>query len=104
MGFFNLTRKLNILLAHEKTQGPSQMLTFQGVELDTVQQASRLPECKLHVLQEQIQVFHGQCKVTLHELQQLIGHLNFACKVVAPGRAFCLQLFKATRGLRLLLH
>jgi len=28
-------------------------------------------------------------KVTLREIQSVIGLLNFACQVIAPGRAFC---------------
>lgn len=35
----------------------------------------------------------------LKELQQLLGHLNFACQVVAPGRAFSCQ-FDAMKGFK----
>lgn len=33
------------------------------------------------------------------EFQQFIGHLNFTCKVVTPGRAFLRRLCNATIGL-----
>lgn len=46
-GFHELAGELNVPLAHEKTEGPPQILTFLGVELDTVQQISRLPANKL---------------------------------------------------------
>jgi hypothetical protein len=36
-------------------------------------------------------------KVTLKELQSLIGLLNFACLVVTPGRAFLRRLIDLTR-------
>lgn len=75
------------------------MLAFLGLELDTVQQTSRLPEGKLVALCSQIQAFRGCKTATLREMQQLIGHLNFACKVIAPGRAFLCILCDVIRGL-----
>lgn len=36
--------------------------------------------------------------MTLKELQSLIGSLNFACSVIAPGRAFLRRLIDLTRG------
>ena len=46
----------------------------------------------------------GKKKVTLKELQEVVGHLNFACKVVAPGRAFVRRLCSAMSGLRRPMH
>lgn len=37
-------------------------------------------------------------KVILHKLQALVGHLNFDCKVVAPGRAFLWCLCDTMKG------
>ena len=37
-------------------------------------------------------------KVNLRELQELVGHLNFACRVVAPGCAFCVSFVTQCRG------
>lgn len=37
-------------------------------------------------------------KCTLKQLQAVLGHLNFACKVVSPGRAFCTRLARAMSG------
>lgn len=103
-GFLDLAMELNVPLAHEKTEGPVQVLTFLGVELDTVQQMSRLPEAKLLALRDMIRSFRGRRKATLRELQHLIGHLNFTCKVVSPGRAFLRRQCDATRGLKLHHH
>ena len=35
----------------------------------------------------------------LKELQEVVGHLNFVCKVIAPGRAFLRRLCEAMSGL-----
>ena len=40
----------------------------------------------------------------LKELQEIVGHLNFVCWVVAPGRAFFCRLCEAMRQVRLLHH
>ena len=39
-------------------------------------------------------------KLTLRELQSLIGTLNFACKVIVPGRSFLRRLIDLTIGIR----
>lgn len=41
--FQHLTAELGVSLAEEKTEGPSMVLTFLGIELDTESQCSRLP-------------------------------------------------------------
>lgn len=66
------------------------------MEFDTVNMQMRLPGDKLADLSEQLKFFIRQNKVTLRELQSLIGSLNFACQVIAPGRAFCRRLIDAT--------
>ena len=81
-----------LLVADEKSEGPCKVMTFLGIELDTIQQSSRVPEVKLVDLQKN--------KVTLKELQEVVGHLNFACKVIAPGRAFLRRLCDAMSGLK----
>ena len=39
-------------------------------------------------------------KLTLRELQSLLGSLNFICKAVRPGRAFLRRLFDLTKGVQ----
>ena len=39
-------------------------------------------------------------KVTLRELQSLIGLLSFACCVVQPGRSFLRRLIDRTKGIQ----
>ena len=75
-------------MAPEKTFGPFTILTFAGVELDTIRCESRLPEDKLLKCQQLIDEFIKKKKATLRELQSLTGVLNFACSVVVPGRCF----------------
>ena len=59
----------------------------------------RLPQEKISDLRKQIAFFINSKKATLKELQSLIGMLNFACQVVAPGRVFCRRLIDTTCNL-----
>jgi hypothetical protein len=45
-------------------------------------------------------VFLNRKKVTLKDLQSLIGLLNFACSVIVPGRAFLRRLIDLTQGMQ----
>ena len=83
----------------EKTVGPSTLLTFLGIELDTVRQEARLPLVKIQKCLSMVDMFLRRKKVTLEEIQCLCGLLNFACQVVLPGWAFLRRLLELTRGL-----
>lgn len=87
-GFQSLCQELGVPFAVAKTEGPINKLTFLGVELDSVQQCSRLPMDKLLTLKKLFLQAKAAKKLTLKELQVLVGHLNLACQVIAPGRAF----------------
>ncbi|XP_060111191.1 semaphorin-6A-like [Heteronotia binoei] len=52
--FMKLADELGVPLAHEKTESPATQLTFLGIELDTFQQASRLPAEKVQQLRERL--------------------------------------------------
>jgi hypothetical protein len=98
--FQALCRQLGIPLAAEKTEGPTQTITFLGIELDTKQQLARLPLDKIQKCLDTIDLFLKSSKVTLKEMQSLIGLLNWACNVVVPGRAFLRRLIDSTQGIK----
>ena len=102
--FKELACELALPLAEEKTEAPTTVLTFLGIEIDTERQTSRLPVEKLEVLKAKIGALLGKSKATLRELQEIVGHLNFACRVVAPGRAFIRRISAAMAGLKRPLH
>ena len=96
--FTNLCATLNIPIATDKTEGPSTTITFLGIEFDTIQMVLRLPAEKILELKEKIITAIHAKKLTLRQLQSIIGLLNFACRVISPGRAFCRRLINATIG------
>lgn len=96
--FLEICSKIGIPMAPEKTVGPSTLLTFLGIELDTVRQEARLPLEKIQKCLSMVEIFLRRKKVTLEEIQ-CIGLLNLACQVILLGRAFLRRLFELTRGL-----
>nr|XP_034965330.1 uncharacterized protein LOC118082278 isoform X1 [Zootoca vivipara] len=98
--FASLAAELGVPLAAEKTEGPTSTITYLGIELDTVAQTSRLPSEKLTALKRTITDTLPLKKVTLKQIQSLLGHLNFACRVISPGRPFCSRLARLSAGLR----
>ena len=98
--FLMLSSYLGIPMAPEKTVGPSQIISFAGIELDSILMEARLPQEKLDKCQTLISAFLTRRKVSLQEIQSLTGLLNFACSVVVPGRAFLRRLIDLTIGVR----
>lgn len=70
------------------TLGTSQVLEFMGIILVFTLMEALLPEDKPTCLRTLLASFKGQCSVCLVDLQSLKGALQFACKVVVPGRTF----------------
>lgn len=72
-------------LAEVKMEKPSGKLLFLNIELGTVEQCSRLPNDKTKTLRDLVSSAVRARKTTLWDCQSLVGHLNFACRVIAPG-------------------
>ena len=96
--FLAMCDDLGVPMAPEKTMGPSSVLCFAGIELDTDKMEARLPEEKLRKCVTLIYEFLKRKKVSLKEMQSLIGLLNFTCSVVIPGRTFPRRIINLTVG------
>ena len=96
--FIELCQTIGVPIAHEKTEGPATTLQFAGITLDSIKMEARLPEDKLRKCRMLLSEFHKRRKVTLRELQSLLGLLNFTCSVILPGRAFLRRLIDLTKG------
>ena len=81
-----------------KTLGPSRVLEFMGIELDSIRMEARLPRDKLSRISAMLDSFQTRRSIRLLELQSLIGTLQFACKVVVPSRTFLQRMINLTRG------
>ena len=93
-----LAKQLKVPINESKTCLPSTTKVIFRIELDAVQMQARLPQDKLSKLHDALVSTPKRKKVTLHELQSLLGFLNFACKVVTPGCCFLRRLTNLTKG------
>ena len=88
---------LGIPVAVDKLEGPSPVITFLGIVLDSEKMTCKLPEKKLNELHALVENWLGRRSCTKRELQSVAGKLQHACKVVTPGRTFLWRIFELLR-------
>lgn len=81
-----------IPLSLEKTVGPSTSLEFLGIILDSIKMQASLPEEKLTRIRSIFASFLSSSVVSKRELLSLLGHLNFAMRIIPQGRSFISRL------------
>ena len=84
---------LGIPLALDKVVGPSTVLEFLGIVLDTERMEARLPCDKLSRIQTTIVEWLNKRSATKREMLSLVGVLQHAAKVVRPGRTFVRRMY-----------
>ncbi|XP_021349686.1 uncharacterized protein LOC110447998 [Mizuhopecten yessoensis] len=89
-------------MALHKTCGPENGMEYLGIILDSHYMEARLPEDKLKRDTEMLQSFQSRQSCTKRELLQLLGHLNFANKVIIPGKSFISHIIKLSTTIKLL--
>lgn len=75
--FLAFCENVGVPMAPENTEGRSPVLTFTGIKLDCNGNEARLPQEKVEQGLLAIHSLHGKKKVTLKELQSLIGLIEF---------------------------
>ena len=98
--FLGMCERIGVPIKAEKTVQPSTVITFLGIELDSVSRVARLPQAKLNKIQRSIEVLMRKTTVSLKDVQSVIGLLNFACQVITPGRPFLRRLIALTMGIQ----
>ena len=83
---------LGVPLAEDKTEGPATFVEFLGIKLDTLTFQASLPQEKLHRITLIIANFADTTSCTKQQLLQLLGHLNFATRIIPQGRSFISHL------------
>ena len=95
---------LGLPLKHEKVEGPTTLLIFLGVLLDTIAMEMRLPDEKLAELRQLIANWSSKHAGKKRELLSLIGKLSHAAKIVVPGRIFLRRMIDTANKAKQLDH
>ena len=98
--FIALCDHLGIPIAHDKTVSPTHQLTFLGITINTLSMQTSLPQDKVDKCRLLVNQAFAAQKLTLRQLQSLIGTLNFACSVILPGRPFLRRLINLSSGIK----
>ena len=75
-------------LDDRKEDGPATVITFLGIEVDTVEGVLRLPQGKLAEMMTLVKEWRGMKSCHKRDLLSIIGSVSHACKVVRAGRSF----------------
>ena len=102
--FLKVCEFLGIPVAMDKVDGPATVLTFLGLELDSVLQQIRLPAEKLQAILKELEDWQQRKKATKRQLLSLIGKLSFAARAVPAGRLFTRRLITLTIKVKQLHH
>ena len=84
---------LGIPIADEKVAGPNQTMVFLGIVLDTLLLEARLPADKLAEIRLMLNNLLSSPSLTVGSLDQFLGKLSFASRVIVPGRTFTRRLW-----------
>lgn len=76
----------------DKTAGPSQIITFLGIELDSIQMTLRCTKERMEELISLLQFQSTLSTTRIHQLESLIGKLSFAAQVLPGARPFMRRL------------
>ena len=92
--------RLRLPIHPRKTLGPVTALEYLGVRLDSVAMTAYLPADKLARIIAMIDGFRHRRRITKRELLSLLGHINFASRVIRPGRSFISYLLSLAASVK----
>ena len=93
--FINICDEIGLPINVNKTFWGTTYLVFLGLLINTITQTVSVP---MEKLEKGLNLINSALdkksrKITLYELQQICGFLNFLGKAIVPGRAFTRRLY-----------
>ncbi|XP_070571308.1 uncharacterized protein [Ptychodera flava] len=93
-----LLQQLGFSINWDKVVEPTQCLTFLGIEINAQTRTLSLDDTKLQEVSDLLEYWLPKRRATKRELQQLIGKLNWAARVIRGGRTFLRRLIDVTNS------
>jgi hypothetical protein len=95
-----LVQSLGFTINESKACPPSQTMIFLGIEISSVKCTLSLPDTKLQKMWTELSDWLGKKKATKKQLQQLIGKLSWAARLVRGSRTFLRRLIDLMASLK----
>ena len=83
----------------DKAEQPTTLITFLGVEFDSVAMEMRVPPSKLEELKSEVRMWLRRTTITKKELQSLLGKLFWVARVVKHSRVFLGRMLEQLRAM-----
>ena len=96
--FIALTELIGVSLAEMETVRPTKVLTFLGVEIDSCNMQTALPEDKVNDYPREILILQELSHTNLRKFRSVMGKLAFATCVMTARRRFLRRINNATIG------
>ena len=96
--------ELSIPLAEEKIVGPSHIITYLRIEINSILLTISIPKDKYNEIMCLLPSWLTKKSCSKRQLLSLIGKLSFVCKVVRPGRIFLRRLINLSMSVKELNH
>ena len=90
--------RYGLVVNQAKTAGPSQVITFLGIELDSINMTMQCTRERLQELIALLQETFTRTTTRVHQLESLIGKLSFAAMVLPGARPFMRRLLDQCRN------
>ncbi len=102
--FEKICADIGVPLVSEKSEGPTRVIIFLGLTIDTIRKCILIPQDKIRDILNDIDSMLLKKRTTLKAVQSIIGSLNFICRACVPGRAFMRRLIDACSGAKMPHH
>ena len=90
-------RELGIKEAEAKICLPARQMIWLGILFDTVNMTMSIPAEKLQEVMDIVTEWQGRTRATRHDMQKLLGLLQFVASVAPPARIFTNRMLQGLR-------
>ena len=92
--FSDMCQYIGVPIATDKISYANTVVKFLGVKLNGMDRHLQITEEKRNKALNQLNLVIGKRTVTVKQIQELTGLLNFLAKIVVPGRLFTRRMYR----------
>ena len=100
----HIFKVLNIPLHPDKTLGPDTVMIFLHINLDSNLMQASSPRDNVDRIIEMLNQYTEKRSVSNRDLLSLLGHLNYASRIIISGRSFVSYLLSLAHSVKELYH